>query len=75
MSIGAKGEGANSNITIAGSDINAKGNLALKADNDINLIATQNTDEQHSDRSSSSWGVGVTAQFGTKTQFGFTANA
>ncbi|EIJ48486.1 hypothetical protein GWL_05200 [Herbaspirillum sp. GW103] len=75
MSISAKGDGANSNIIIAGSDINAKGNLTLKADNDINLIATQNTDEQHSDRSSSSWGVGVTAQFGTKTQFGFTANA
>ena len=75
MSIRATGDGANSNITIAGSDINAKGNLALKADNDINLIAAQNTDEQHSDRSSSSWGVGFTAQFGTKTQFGFTANA
>ena len=75
MSISAKGDGANSNITIAGSDINVKGNLALKADNDINLIAAQNTDEQHSERSSSSWGVGVTAQFGTKPQFGFTANA
>jgi filamentous hemagglutinin len=75
MSISATGDGANSNIIIAGSEINAKGNLVLKADNDINLIAAQNTDEQHSERSSSSWGVGVTAQFGTKTQFGFTANA
>jgi len=75
MNISATGEGANSNITIAGSDINAKGNLALKADNDINLIAAQNANEQHGDRSSSSWGVGITAQFGSKTQFGVTANA
>jgi filamentous hemagglutinin len=75
MSISATGDGANSNLTVAGSDINAKRNLALKADNDINLIAAQNTDEQHGDRSSSSWGVGVTAQFGSKTQFGVTANA
>ncbi|UWE18232.1 hemagglutinin repeat-containing protein [Herbaspirillum huttiense] len=73
--IRATGGGTDSNITIAGSDINAKGNLALKADNDINLIASQNTDEQHGDRSSSSWGVGFTAQFGSQTKFGFTANA
>ncbi|EIJ46879.1 hypothetical protein GWL_11190 [Herbaspirillum sp. GW103] len=51
--------GTNSNITIAGSDINAKGDLALRADNDINLIAAQNSDEQHSNRSSSSWGVDI----------------
>lgn len=75
MSIRATGDGTNSNITIAGSEINAGGNLALKADNDINLIAAQNTDTQNSTRSSSSWGLGVTAQFGAKTQFGFTANA
>ena len=59
MSIRATGDGTNSNITIAGSDINAKGDLALRADNDINLIAAQNSDEQHSNRSSSSWGVGI----------------
>ncbi len=75
MSIRATGDGANSNITIAGSDINAKGNLALKADNDINLIAAQNSDEQRSTRSSSSWGVGITAQIGAKNRFGITANA
>ncbi|WP_258398740.1 hemagglutinin repeat-containing protein [Herbaspirillum rubrisubalbicans] len=75
MSIRATGDGANSNITIAGSDINAKGNLALKADNDINLIAAQNSDEQHSTRSSSSWGVGITAQIGSESKLGITANA
>ncbi|ALU91789.1 filamentous hemagglutinin outer membrane protein [Herbaspirillum rubrisubalbicans M1] len=75
MSIRATGDGANSNITIAGSDINAKGNLALKADNDINLIAAQNSDEQHSTRSSSSWGVGITAQIGSQSKLGITANA
>nr|WP_253907329.1 hemagglutinin repeat-containing protein [Herbaspirillum rubrisubalbicans] len=75
MNIRATGDGANSNITIAGSDINAKGNLALKADNDINLIAAQNSDEQHSTRSSSSWGVGITAQIGSESKLGITANA
>eukprot|EP01022_Parablepharisma_sp_SALTPOND_P000586 TRINITY_DN1031_c0_g1_i2.p1 TRINITY_DN1031_c0_g1~~TRINITY_DN1031_c0_g1_i2.p1 ORF type:complete len:2482 (+),score=739.97 TRINITY_DN1031_c0_g1_i2:3125-10570(+) len=75
MGIRATGDGANSNITIAGSEINAKGNLALKADKDINLIAAQNTDTQNSTRSSSSWGIGIAAQIGAKTSFGITANA
>ena len=75
-SILATGDGANSNITIQGSDITAGGNLALKADNDINLLAAQNVDEQHSNRSSSSYGVGLAIQFGPNgAAFGITANA
>ncbi|WP_050466224.1 hemagglutinin repeat-containing protein [Herbaspirillum chlorophenolicum] len=75
-SIRATGDGANSNITIQGSDVTAGGNLALKADNDINLLAAQNVDEQHSNRSSSSYGVGLAVQFGAGSPaFGFTANA
>ncbi|WP_165774376.1 hemagglutinin repeat-containing protein [Herbaspirillum robiniae] len=75
-SIRATGDGVNSNITIQGSDITAGGNLALKADNDINLLAAQNVDEQHSSRSSSSYGVGLAIQFGQGgAAFGFTANA
>lgn len=65
----------NSNGTVIAGQQTSVLAYSFKADNDINLIAAQKTDEQHSDRSSSSWGVGVTAQFGTKTQFGFTANA
>ncbi|WP_449768921.1 two-partner secretion domain-containing protein [Herbaspirillum chlorophenolicum] len=75
-SILATGDGANSNITIQGSDVTAGGNLALKADNDINLLAAQNVDEQHSNRSSSSYGVGLAIQFGPNgAAFGITANA
>ncbi|WP_051001839.1 hemagglutinin repeat-containing protein [Herbaspirillum sp. YR522] len=75
-SIRATGASTNSNITIQGSDVTAGGNLALKADNDINLLAAQNVDEQHSNRSSSSYGVGLAIQFGQGgASLGITANA
>jgi len=70
------GDGADSDITVQSSEVTAGGNLVLKADNDIHLLATQNVDEQHSDRSSSSYGVGLAVQFGQGgASFGITANA
>ena len=51
-SIKATGGGEASNLSIKGSEINAGGNVSLKADNNLNLQATQDISEQHSDRSS-----------------------
>jgi filamentous hemagglutinin len=63
VSIHATGAGKDSNLTVQGSSIKAGNNIDLQADNQINLMAAQNTDEQHSTNSSSSGSIGVS--FGT----------
>lgn len=74
MSICVIGGGIDSNIIIVGSDINVKGNLVLKVDNDINLIVLQNMDEQYGDCLLLLWGVGFMVQFGLQIKFGFMVN-
>ena len=59
VSIRASGAAQDSNLTIQGSDINAGNNIALQADNQINLLAAQNNYEQHSSNSGSSASIGV----------------
>jgi len=58
------------------SDITAGNKLTLAADHDIQLLGGENTDEQHSTRSSSSYGAGLAVEFGKGgAAIGVTANA
>ncbi|NVE01676.1 hemagglutinin repeat-containing protein [Massilia sp. BJB1822] len=76
LSISATGAGKDSNIDIIGSDLNAKGDIKLKADNAVNLVAAQDTESQHSDSKSMSAAAGIGASIGTNgMSFGFTASA
>jgi len=76
VTIRATGGGAESNINIVGSDINAAGNIKLKADNEVNLVAAQDQESQHTDSRSMSASAGVAASFGSNgTAIGFTASA
>ena len=75
INITAMGGGKDSNINILGSDLNAKNDIRLHADNNVNLLAAQDTESQHSKSSSISASVGVKAIVSTQgTSFGFTAS-
>ncbi|MGK5004087.1 hemagglutinin repeat-containing protein [Janthinobacterium sp. LB2P70] len=75
INITALGGGKDSNINILGSDLNAKNDIRLHADNNVNLLAAQDTESQHSKSSSLSASMGVQAIVSTKgTSFGFTAS-
>jgi filamentous hemagglutinin len=68
--------GKDGNINVIGSDLNAQGNITLKADNQVNLLAAQDLESQHSTSKSMSAGAGVGASFGSNgMSVGFTANA
>ncbi|STQ92344.1 Filamentous hemagglutinin [Janthinobacterium lividum] len=75
INITALGGGKDSNINILGSDLNAKNDIRLHADNNVNLLAAQDTESQHSKSSSMSASAGVAASVSTKgMSFGFTAS-
>ena len=59
VSIVATGAGQDSNILIQGSSIKADGNVTLSAENQVNLLAAQNTSRQTSSDSSSSGSIGM----------------
>jgi hypothetical protein len=68
--------GKDGNINVIGSGLNAQGNITLKADNQVNLLAAQDLETQHSKSKSMSAGAGVGASFGSNgMSVGFTANA
>src|SRR5450830_1133253 len=73
ITITATGAGTNSNLNVIGSTIQAGNNVTLKADNQINLLAAQNTDTQTSTNKSSSASIG--ASYNTTTGFAVTASA
>ncbi|MBB3121280.1 two-partner secretion domain-containing protein [Pseudoduganella violacea] len=76
LSITATGAGKDSNLSVIGSDLKAKGDIKLKADNAVNLVAAQDTESQHSDSKSMSAAAGIGASIGTNgMSFGFTASA
>ncbi len=59
-----------------GSDIKGGGDVSLKADGDIDLLAARNASEMHRSSSSVSGGVGVAVSLGSNgAAFGVTANA
>jgi filamentous hemagglutinin len=70
ITLQASGGGKDSNLTIAGSQVRADGNISLAADNQINLLAGQNTSSQTSSSKSSSASIG--ASIGTS---GISVNA
>ncbi|WP_230516581.1 MULTISPECIES: hemagglutinin repeat-containing protein [unclassified Janthinobacterium] len=75
INITAMGGGRDSNINILGSDLNAKNDIRLHADNNVNLLAAQDTESQHSKSSSLSASAGVAASVSSKgMSFGFTAS-
>ncbi|MGE0332271.1 MAG: hemagglutinin repeat-containing protein [Ramlibacter sp.] len=75
VTITAQGAGDNSNVTVQGSNISAANTASLKADGQVNLLAAQNTSEQHSQNSGSSASIGVGITFGDKTGISFNASA
>jgi filamentous hemagglutinin len=76
VSIVATGGGKASNIDIVGSDVRGGGNVLLAADNQVNLLAAQDTESQHSRNKSWSAAVGVAAEFSTsgRPKVGYTAS-
>jgi filamentous hemagglutinin len=74
VNITATGAGVDSNITIQGSIVKADGNVALTADNQVNLLAAANSRTESSTNSSSSNSVGIGFSLGGQTN-GFTINA
>ncbi|WGG52841.1 hemagglutinin repeat-containing protein [Rugamonas sp. DEMB1] len=75
LSISASGGGKDSNITVLGSDLSAKGDIKLRADNNVNLLAAQDTESQHSESKSMSAAAGIGASIGTQgMSIGFTAS-
>jgi filamentous hemagglutinin len=68
--------GKDSNLTVQGSSIQAAGTTTLKADNQVNLLAAQNTTSESSTNQSKSGSVGVAIQLGNGGGgMGFTASA
>ncbi|SDX16654.1 filamentous hemagglutinin [Pseudomonas syringae] len=66
----ATGAGADSDITVQGSQIKAGRDASLMADGDINLLAANNTSQQNTDSKGSSASVGIGFSVGgTKTGF------
>ncbi|OFA03433.1 filamentous hemagglutinin [Duganella phyllosphaerae] len=75
INITATGGGQDSNINIIGSELHAAKSVRLQADNNINLLAAQDTESQHSKSSSTSASAGVAATVSTSgTSFGITAS-
>ncbi len=68
----ATGAGKDSNILIQGSNITAGKDATLMADNQVNLLASQDTHRDRSTNSSSSAAVGVAI---SQSGFGITASA
>ncbi|PIT74199.1 hemagglutinin repeat-containing protein [Limnohabitans sp. G3-2] len=76
ITIQATGDGQVSNLTVQGSSIQAAGTTTLKADNQVNLLAAQNTTHESSSDQSKSASVGVAIQLGAGGGgMGFTASA
>lgn len=74
--ISATGAGNASDITIQGSDVTADGNIRLKADGDVALLASRDVIEMERKSSSASGGVGVAIAVGSGgASAGITANA
>ncbi|WP_226941545.1 hemagglutinin repeat-containing protein [Janthinobacterium violaceinigrum] len=61
INITATGAGKDSNINILGSELNAGSTVRLGADNQVNLLAVQDTESQHTRSSSLSVSAGVSA--------------
>lgn len=75
VTITATGAGQASNLTVQGSQVVAGGNTTLIADNQVNLLAAQNTSSERSTSSGSSASLGIGINFGAQTGISFNASA
>ena len=66
LAVIATGGGKDSNIDAVGSDLSAKNNVVIRADNKVNLGSSQDLEEQHSSSRSMSAAAGVGVSVGTK---------
>ncbi|WP_239327046.1 hemagglutinin repeat-containing protein, partial [Snodgrassella gandavensis] len=72
----ATGAGQDSNINIIGSDISGNQGTHLQADNQINLLAAEQSHSERSKNKSSGWNAGVAINYGSGgASFGVTAGA
>ena len=71
VSITATGGGKDSSITAIGADLTAGKDVSLTADNEVNLMAAENTASQHSTNKSSGASIGIGFAIGGQ-QNGFT---
>lgn len=69
----AKGDGANSDISIVGSDVYGKAGTRLTADDQISLLTSKQTETERSQNKSAGWNAGVAISFGNGVSFGATA--
>lgn len=76
VAISATGAGKDSNVDIVGRDVSTKRNISLLADNQVNLLAAQETDCQHTKNTRNSAAVGIAALASTKgVAYGTTGRA
>jgi Hemagglutinin repeat len=76
VSITATGAGKDSDITVRGSNIEAGKATSLKADDQVNIVAAQNTTQESSNSKNSSGSIGVGFQLGAGgAQAGVTVSA
>ncbi|WP_323144133.1 hemagglutinin repeat-containing protein [Massilia phyllosphaerae] len=66
ISIVAKGGEGSGNINVIASDVNAGRNVTLAANNQVNMVAAQDLESQHSESKSISAEAGVAASYSTK---------
>lgn len=64
ISIMATGAGQDSDLTVRGSEISAAGRLLLRADDQINLLAAQNSSQESSSSRSNSGSIGMAVNLG-----------
>ena len=70
----ATGAGKDSNINIIGSDVAGSKGTHLQADNEINLLAAEQSHSERSSNKSSGWNAGVAISYGSGgTSLGVTA--
>ncbi|MFA9501111.1 hemagglutinin repeat-containing protein [Mannheimia sp. E30BD] len=62
VNINTKGDGKNSTLTIAGSDVSGKGGTHLKAEGDVNILAVDENHLERSQNKSSGFNAGIALQ-------------
>ncbi|PUE10857.1 hypothetical protein B9Z51_00440 [Limnohabitans sp. T6-5] len=76
VTITATGAGKDSDITLQGSNVQAGKTATLKADDQVNIVAAQNTTQESSNSSNKSGSIGVGMQLGARGgQAGITVSA
>ncbi|MDO4907526.1 hemagglutinin repeat-containing protein [Neisseria sp.] len=70
--LNAAGAGKDSDLTVIGSDVAGKGGTVLLAENNVNLLAAEQTHSERSSNSQRGWNAGVALDFSNGVSVGFT---